>query len=233
MARVLYGPHITNIKGSIGGLSFQENKSGAIVRLRPSTPFISSSRQNERHTAFSEILGRWDNLTLAEQQQWATFAALNPKTNFWGELKNLSGYNWFMSIGILRRIVWNPVPSIPPVYASPIMIPAFTTSLSVTQLLITWPAPIVVSGYTFYYASNLLRTPSLKNRKNLTYVGYSSNFAGSNIDLTSRWVDTFNIAWPPLASRSNLYIIVAAITLNVNTFIAPAAYMSIGELAHP
>ena len=102
MARITFGAIITSIRGSIGGITFQTNKSGAIARLRPGNPKQPTSKQSNRIVEFSQLAFEWGQLDLLEQTDWNDFAAINPKIDRFGEQKILTGYNFFQALNSWR-----------------------------------------------------------------------------------------------------------------------------------
>jgi len=102
MARIVYT--IGEIKGSIAGLTFQQNSSGKIVRARPQVRRTSTTKQQTAHQTQQNLLQQYQALTNTEKDLWNLYGKTFPKTNKYGQNKTLTGQNWFESINYQRLI---------------------------------------------------------------------------------------------------------------------------------
>ena len=105
MARVTYGAGVTDYKGSIGGVTYQNNASGAIARLRTKATVNPTASQAAYQNRLSYLVSLWASLTQLQKDAWDTFAAANDHTTPWGDIKTLSGYQWFMSCNLRRMLL--------------------------------------------------------------------------------------------------------------------------------
>jgi len=105
MAIIKLGVTVAGIRGTIGGITFSANKSGAHAKIlsMPSRPQTILQLQQRGYLASMGTL--WRSLSTAEQGDWDAFAASPPETDYnsLGEVYLLSGYGWFTRICIRRR----------------------------------------------------------------------------------------------------------------------------------
>jgi len=119
MARVTYGPMITNLQGSIGGVTFQSNRAGAIARLRPTNVKRRTPSQSTRISEFSQLATNWQSLSLADKILWNDYGIANPKITKFGTTKILTGYNYFISLNFWRNFLGLAVLTVPPPFVIP------------------------------------------------------------------------------------------------------------------
>ncbi len=229
MARVSYGASVTKLRGSIGGTSFQTIGAADIARSRPNFRKSPSALEWESRSYFNLLVNAYAALTLTQKQAWVTFASANSKYNFWGEEKILNGYNWFLTINNYYYLYYGYILPSPPSYTSPEAVPAFSVTLSSSTIVADFGTTFTTSNFVQWFASPLLRSASMNNRKNLRFLGVSSGFSATSKDLTTLWVDKYGLSWPPSVSSVSLYIIIAAFTVNVTSFIPGSATMAIGS----
>ena len=105
MAITQLGVIVTGVRGTIGGITFSANKSGthAKIKSKPSNPM--TVKQVEQRGYLSTMGSLWRSLSTAQQEDWNTFAATPPETDYnsLGEVYLLSGFGWFCRI-CLRRL---------------------------------------------------------------------------------------------------------------------------------
>ena len=80
MARVKLGPLITDISGSIGGMTIQRNKFGITLRQKPIPVYKFTPAQITIRTYIATIQAAWQNLTDAERLQWNRFLDFSGQT---------------------------------------------------------------------------------------------------------------------------------------------------------
>jgi len=203
MARVQYGSIITDIKGSIGGITYQKNRAGNIARLRGGTFKSSTPKQTTSQSNHITILSTWQSLSLSDKDLWNAFALANTKINRFGEVKTLSGLNWFESINQTRMCFGLSFLLVPPVYSLPTGPPAYTLVVSNTLISIEFSPPFnpTDTGLKIWTTPPLSRsTNSLRSQYRLTKVTQSNPYG--LIDLTADWQTTHKIPYPP---SSNTY----------------------------
>lgn len=103
MALVKYGSAITQLSGSVGGVTYARNKGGAYLRARTSPTQPNSALQTGARTLFSAAVNTWTNtLTSAERLAWSSYAAAVPYTNIFGETRYYTGQQRYVQCYIAR-----------------------------------------------------------------------------------------------------------------------------------
>jgi hypothetical protein len=217
MARVQYGSIITELNGSIGGFSFQQNSSGKIARTRVSRISSATPKQIFPKNSFVYVVSLWNSLTPYQKGLWNTFAAANPFTDYWGRTKYLTGYNWFMGLNINLWLIETVEITTPPTLGSPVVVPDFFLDVSDAALLIDFDVEYDPSDVElFIFASPPLKSASERNRKALRLINIHTSFPVTVIDITTAWENYFPFSWPPSSFDGSFAILVAIAAVNYN-----------------
>lgn len=197
MAKVQYGAMITELTGSIGGTTFQRNRSGNIARTRSGTPKSITPKQSASERILANNLVDWQNLTLLEQQAWDTFATANPKTDRFGTVKTLSGLQFFTSVNISLELVSHTEIIIPPSFQ--VTLPYNLTTFTVDDVKIgiqqTAPLSEFKDGLLIFFTGPLKRTTT-SFRRHLRLVAATSVSPATFLNLTTFYESAFNMTWP-------------------------------------
>ena len=174
MANVFYGSEITQLAGSIGGISFQKNASGNIAKLRPNLSQSLSEAQILRNIVFADSISAFNQLSSANKLLWKAFATAHSKIDFYGKTKNLTAQNWFTAL-YCNALSISATPLItPPVWSlvSPPDIPTdieFDTSYP--KMYFEFGSSLSLGGdFLFVYASPLTFENSLVNQSNIFFL---------------------------------------------------------------
>jgi hypothetical protein len=101
MALVKLGGGITDIVGSIGGITYARNRYGIYQRSRVKGVNPNSDRQSAIRSIVADVAAFWsDTLTIAQRAAWAVFGAAVPAKNKLGETIYLTGFNQFVKSNI-------------------------------------------------------------------------------------------------------------------------------------
>lgn len=126
MAIVKYGPPISGIRGSIGGITFSANASGPYAKLwaQPTNP--RSPAQSRQRSFLSRMPVLWNALTSLQRANWNTFAHAGAQAliNSLGETYFASSFNWFSKCNVRLLRVGRTTISAIPTFARP-SAPAF------------------------------------------------------------------------------------------------------------
>jgi hypothetical protein len=97
MALIIPGPVVSEIRGSIAGVTFARNKGGQYGRARAIPLNPQTSRQVAVRSAVADLAQYWSNtLTAAQRTAWSLYAANVPIPNSLGQPRNVSGQNMFI-----------------------------------------------------------------------------------------------------------------------------------------
>lgn len=102
MARIKYSALVDNIRGSIAGTTFQNNRYGYTVKTKPQLVNRNTSSQVLQKRDMSVVARAWRNLTEANRTNWDTYAETNPRPTKKNLDAYLSGYNYFLLVNRYR-----------------------------------------------------------------------------------------------------------------------------------
>lgn len=94
---------VTQVSGSIGGMTGSRNRGGSYLRARAIPVNPSTPQQIAVRNAMTTLVGDWQaTLTPAQRDGWSDYAANTPVTNALGDEITLSGINMFTQSNIGR-----------------------------------------------------------------------------------------------------------------------------------
>jgi hypothetical protein len=213
MARVQYGSYITALAGSIGGTSYQANKSGYIARAKPNFSNKNSILQQENKFTFNSVRTLWLALTQAQKDAWNVYASTHTYVTVWGTNRTLSGYNWFMACNINLINCSRPTISAVPatsVPAQPPVLDYYTVNQNVLDLGWVYSG----SGYAHaniilqWFASYVTLNTSLKQRKDLRLFHYTAAGTSYVDDCEADYLSSFNISSLPNCLNNKSYLLI-------------------------
>ena len=185
MARVTYGSTITELKGSIGGTTFQSNRYGfsAKNKSHPRVSFSARRGAQQGYSAFA--MKSWGNLSDAQRSEWETFASSYPQYAKNNPTSELSGYAVFLKwqqLDMLRRgsasiTTYVPAQDSP---SLPVPTPTLTRTYNALSLGVSWDISST-DWYCLLFASGPV--PQTK-----TYIGSQTKYL-QTIDSDDTTVD--------------------------------------------
>jgi hypothetical protein len=221
MARVTYGALITELSGSIGGVTFHKNSSGNIARLKPNSPNVASSFQLGQQSRLNQLITTWPTLTLAQKASWNALAAAHDHVNEFGETKTLNGFQWFMSCNLNLQLVGEAIILSAPgwtVMATPVN---GTIAKNDTDLYIRWvPNCNFTPDYAVLYISTPLRQSSVNYRRSMFFANSTKNLSIAYWQLTNYWLNVTGISWPTFFASANARYILRVKTIQTGTGLA-------------
>jgi len=226
MARILYASQVNELKGSIGGLSFHRNAAGTLCRLKPSRVQTATQKQSDAKILFQQAVAAWSNLAWDVQNDWNIFAATQPKVNYWGESKILTGYNWYVSVFINWKLTGGTFPTSPPVWTTPLVVPSFGCSVWSTHFEITWAGLFhFPANYLLIYASPPLMSIGIRNRKLLKLVQVVNPAVISSVSIRDAYFNTFGFSSMPPPGTGRYFIQVSICSIE-STYFFNSAFTS-------
>lgn len=109
MARIKLGPVVTDISGSIGGITFQRNKFGLTMRAKPLPLYSKTPSQLTIRSYISKLQGDWQGLEDADRLQWNRFLNYSGQTILRDRSVLLSGQGLFIKYNLYRLLCGLPV----------------------------------------------------------------------------------------------------------------------------
>lgn len=95
MALVKFGMVVSDIRGSVGGVTFSRNSSGAVARKRTAGVNPNTVAQQAVRGLFNDVAQAWRNLSSANQDTWITQAPNYTRVNRLGETVSYTGQQLF------------------------------------------------------------------------------------------------------------------------------------------
>lgn len=221
MARVIYGEPITELIGSIGGITFQHNSSGTIARLKPQPPVNPSAGQSDQQHLLGTLISYWPTLSSANKTTWKNFAIAHNHFTPWGEEKTLNGYQWFLSCNLNLLIAGESIIDTAPAFTSVAPPDAFTLTAAALTLKLIWASAFSVApDYLFIYITLPIRHASLKLRRSMYLIKVDDTFNDTELDITSLFETLANITWADFYSVSECNLIARIIVVEADTGLA-------------
>lgn len=232
MAIVEYGANITALKGSIGGFSFHVNRSGNIVRLKGATRKQVNNLQTEKQLLHSKYLQLWQNLTPSQRLAWNTFGDTYTKVNKFGDIRTLTGLNWFESVNQNRELFALSILNDPPTHELPTAITNFELEATSANLKVKNFVPSVAAntGIKIYVMKPTTRlTNSIRPLLKLAKV--NSSIPTVPLDIKADYENATFVSYPPstvdLCMRVNVGITTVHLLSGIeSTFIYKGATLS-------
>jgi len=218
MAKVEYGSIIVNISGSIGGITFQTNRSGKIARLKPYSNHFPSILQNQENVDFCYYANLYNALTFDQKTAWLLFADTNTFTNRNGTVKRINAFNFFFLVNKNLANFSLPALSDPPLYITGTAVGNYSVKLYNDALKCEFALPqnVTADGALIFTTPPLRSISTSFNRHlRLTQIENIVNF--QNLDITSKWTETHNLVYP-FSTIPDLYQIgVMIVYINLTT----------------
>ena len=191
-------PSLGPLRGSIGGISFQNNPAGNVVRQRPRPARSSTAKQQLAHQYHQKWLYEWMQLSPSQRNDWNMYAAIHPKTNKFGIDRTITGLNWFESVNSepftqSATIFYDPPPhNVPPgaptfdVVVSPTAIEIDLTEVFdfINNWLLAWCSPPTMRN------SNSIN--QLRKKLGFVFIDYPTA-----LDVTALWEAATGFTWAP------------------------------------
>lgn len=223
MARVIYGESITELIGSIGGITFQRNASGTIARHKPDPPVNPSQGQSDQQYLLTKLVATWPTLTPAQKATWDALASAHDHVSPWGDIKTLNGYQWFLTCNLYCLLASDPIQTSAPAYSPPAPPDAFTLISYEYNLYCQFPSNYsAIPDHLFVYLTLPIRHNSLKLRKSMFLVDVDDTFNANQLVLTSLFESLAGISWASFQGSADANIICRLLRVQNNTGLTSA-----------
>jgi len=208
MARVTYGSGVTELAGSIGGVTYQKNASGNIAKLRSNPTVNPTALQAGYQNNLSYCVAYWPTLSQANKDLWGAFALVHNHTTPWAETRTLSGYQWFLTVNLSRMVIGEPIIDAPAGFEIVAPPAAFVIQISATYIRLYWAGTYAKVKYLLLYVTLPLRQSSLKLRRSLFYLDFV--VWGASIeywDFTTEYEALTGVTWADFYASADCSII--------------------------
>jgi hypothetical protein len=112
---------ITDIRNKTGNVVFSKSRQGNTIRSLSNPVNRHTGIQQARRITFGTASKLWGQFTPAQIAEWNTIASGITKKNVFGDIKNISGFNYFMRLCQIAATIGQPAPTVPfPVVSYPL-----------------------------------------------------------------------------------------------------------------
>jgi hypothetical protein len=208
MAKVLYTVPVQELTGSVAGVTFQRNASGFIARSKPNKKVNPSGPQTAAQINYSSIINAWQSLPVNFRESWNLLAADQPHVTPWGQLRNLNGFQQFLSNNLIRKSLNLDVLQFAPSYNLPAQLSNFEVNFGHADIILTLidPAPVAPYQLQIFATPPLRRSAPLQRQYNYLLSGWQFSDP-STINLTSVYCTQFNLNYPYFINESQCFAI--------------------------
>lgn len=230
MALIQVGSLISNIKGSVGGTTFSNNRAGTVAKKRlvgkrlPNTKQASALNQSVATTV------AWNALTSAQQTVFNDYALANVYTSRYGQVKVLTGYQWYKQLSQSSFYFTGTQLTVPPTYSIPSALPTFSVLLGSDTISVEWSIPIDTSDIFIYvYATPFVRSQARVQRGAYRLLDMTGVDVSSSFQITLAWNNAFGLPYYPsvIGARVNISVLIFAVKKSsFNSGIAQTAFGS-------
>jgi hypothetical protein len=109
MARIKLGPVVTDIAGSIGGMTIQRNKFGLTMRVKPIPLYSQTSAQYAIRRNIRYLQSTWQSLTDGQRLQWDRFLDFSGQTIRRDRSILLSGHTLYLKYQLFLLLIGRPL----------------------------------------------------------------------------------------------------------------------------
>jgi hypothetical protein len=102
MAIVKFTAIVDEIRGSIGGTTFQRNAYGWSIKRKPNIIRPNTLRQQISKTSFGSITRYWASLSQVNRDSWDTYASTYPIPSIKNPSVDITGFNYFVKYHLIK-----------------------------------------------------------------------------------------------------------------------------------
>lgn len=208
-------PTLGTIKGKLGGVCFQVNPAGNILRTKPNPRYNQTTKQREIIAEQNFFLQSWQMLSLETQLEWNTYANVYPRMNYFGQSKTVSGFNWFYSCNANLIAAGITAVLVPPTHYAAAAPPNYSVETDDAGIYVyidpeydyTNTAVCIWSTPPTTRSSNSLN----RIRKRVLVITSTPAYP---LNITAEWEAATGLAWSPLDTFPNAKIQLALSTID-------------------
>ena len=200
MARVIYGEMITAIVGSVGGTTHSKNRYGFHIKNKAIPTNPNSPEQATIRAYMKEIVAFWKSTITAAQAAAFDHAAGLHKRSKYGQSFNLSGFNLFCGVNVLRKMSGQGILDTPGIFdgAPPVIIPAITDEAVTGKKEISAWGNLVGEIMAFVYSTNAV--PVSTSYKNAPFVFRSQLYTAVGLPIL------IDVAYPTTGQTYKIFV---------------------------
>lgn len=197
MAKIEYGPVVSNASGAIGGVVFGRSSSGPTARARvsPVQPRgINATTPRVQTTYFAQA---WRALTAAQRLAWNSSAQQLTLTNSLGQNYKMSGFGWYIRQNLQRfyraiALVSNPpaIDSIPQLTLATLALNAGANTFTLTYTMI---GGVATNGLWIYATIGTSAGRGFYSRSEYRLIATMAGNAASPFSLWTVYTNRFGV----------------------------------------
>ena len=234
MALVTPGILFSNIKGSIAGTTFSNNRAGLTAKKRLVGKRLPNASQTNALNVSMATTAAWNELTFSQKSVFNSYALANTYTDRYGTVKPLTGYQWFKQLSQTSKYFTGSQLTAPPSYSIPPALPTFTVALTLDTMTITWSTAIDTSLIDIYvYSTGFVKGQARKQRGAYKLLDVRSLTLSSSFNFTAAWEAAFNLPYYPLTNGANININVLIYAVKKSSFNSGIAQTATGNYTAP
>jgi len=194
MARIQLATPVSEISGSIGGVTFQRNRSGIIARKRPFGRKFPTPNRSTQENSFAGLQARWNGLSNAEKITWNDFADLHDRDDYYGNPHTITGCNWHNSINFNREQLGLLLYDDAPAYITPSAVLNYNVLISAAGINLSFfqvPANTFDTYKLFATLPTTRFSPSIQSE--LRFIGLVPADVAQVYSITSLWEAYFGL----------------------------------------
>jgi len=207
MARILYSGIVSEIRGSIAGTTFQQNASGKVVKARSNQQFSSSSLQSSCQNKLSAIVMKWRSLTVTQRTDWQGMAEAYPRTDKWGRVKTLSGFQYYAAAN--RNLVTAGLSKIdsPNSYVAPMPVPDYDPSVASDSFFLQFTESLNLTNHTLLvFASPPTQRLSSTSRVLRRLISTGTGGYSEGVEILTPYLAVYPLNWSDLITNGHCVI---------------------------
>ena len=191
MARIIYSGIVTEIRGSVGGTTFQKNKYGFKVKNKPNMVKPATHNQDLQKRYLLELVQTWQAMTNTQRSDWSSYASTYPQYSKNNPTSQLDGYAVFLHWNMQNKISGAFVQTNPggaPAALSPYTFQLFNTGPTLEYLIIPDASTV---NLTFNAFISFSVPPSLHFGGTRTRYMVSDSFEINGGDISAQYLAQF------------------------------------------
>ena len=138
---------------------------------------------------------------------WNIFALANPKTNKFGQVKEITGLNWFMSVNYMRVLQGQAVLNNPPTYTLPHATGPWGIDYDSTHITLIG---LNLFNYKIPVTSVWTSLPTTRMKSSVNQIRKYVETIGSNpgtpYDITATWQPATQLTWTNAFAANNVRV---------------------------
>jgi len=230
MAVILPGAIISDLRGSIGGVSFHQGRAGIIASKRSSQTKAKTVQQSEIQEIFIAALMNYQALTNTQKNLWNDYAVAYPHTNKFGQQRILTGQNYFFALNYYRFYVGESLFQEPPARVLPPATGNYSVTLSSTQIIVTFDTAFnPTNGGIIIFATIPTTTITTSHRSQWRIIYGSAIPPFTTIDLTADYNTKFGIDYGTIAANGTFNIGIMILNFNLLSGVYSPGLIKIGS----